>query len=160
MTNDGTSPAEGGRDDDGTSPASPERGRDDDEVCVSIETEGDIVTARQKGRELAAAVGFAATDQTILALAISEIARNIIAYATRGTVTLGRLDEGGRRGVSVVAEDQGPGIADVDLAMRDGYSTAKSLGMGLPGSKRVMDEFELTTVLGKGTTVKMKKWLR
>jgi len=159
VTNDGTSPAQGGRDDDGTSPASPERGRDD-ALCVSIETEGDIVTARQKGRELAAAVGFAATDQTILALAISEIARNIIAYATRGTVTLGRLDEGGRRGVSVVAEDQGPGIADVDLAMRDGYSTAKSLGMGLPGSKRVMDEFELTTVLGKGTTVKMKKWLR
>jgi serine/threonine-protein kinase RsbT len=151
---------EPGRDDDGTSPAPPERGRDDTAVCVSIETEGDIVTARQKGRELAATVGFTATDQTILALAISEIARNIISYAKRGTVTLGRLDDGGRCGVSVVAEDQGPGIPDVDLAMRDGYSTAKSLGMGLPGAKRVMDEFDLTTVLGEGTTVKMKKWLR
>jgi serine/threonine-protein kinase RsbT len=131
-----------------------------DEVCVSIEHEADIVTARQKGRELAAATGFSGTDQTIIALAISEIARNIVSYAERGKLTLAGLDEGGRRGVLIVAHDDGPGIADVELAMRDGYSTARSLGVGLPGAKRVMDEFELVSVPGKGTTVTMRKWLR
>jgi serine/threonine-protein kinase RsbT len=131
-----------------------------DETCVAIEHESDIVTARQKGRELAAATGFASTDQTMIALAISEIARNIISYAQRGKVILGRLDEGGRRGVVVVAQDDGPGIADIELAMRDGFSTTKSLGLGLPGAKRVMDDFELVSLPGHGTTVTMKKWLR
>jgi serine/threonine-protein kinase RsbT len=131
-----------------------------DETCVLIEREMDIVTARQRGRELAAAVGFSSTDQTIVALAISEIARNIISYAQRGRVTLSRLDQGGRRGIHIVAEDEGPGIPDVALAMRDGYSTGKSLGVGLPGAKRVMDEFELVSQLGKGTTVTMRKWSR
>jgi len=129
-------------------------------MSVSIENEADIVTARQRGRELAAALGFSSTDQTMIALAISEIARNIVSYAQRGRVTLRRLDESGRRGVEVVAEDQGPGIADIELAMRDGYSTARSLGVGLPGTKRVMDEFELVSAPGLGTTVTMKKWLR
>jgi serine/threonine-protein kinase RsbT len=130
------------------------------ETCVPIEREADIVTARQRGRQLAAAAGFSSTDQTIIALAISEIARNIISYAHRGKVTLSPLVDGGRRGIHILAEDEGPGIADVELAMRDGYSTAKSLGVGLPGAKRVMDDFELVSVLGKGTTVIMKKWLR
>lgn len=129
-------------------------------MSVPIEREGDIVTARQRGRELAATTGFSSTDQTMIALAISEIARNIVSYAQRGKVTLSRLDEGGRRGVLVVAQDDGPGISDIELAMRDGYSTAKSLGVGLPGAKRVMDEFELVSALGKGTTITMKKWLR
>jgi serine/threonine-protein kinase RsbT len=131
-----------------------------DDMSVPIEREGDIVTARQRGRELAATTGFSSTDQTMIALAISEIARNIVSYAQRGKVTLSRLDEGGRRGVLVVAQDDGPGISDIELAMRDGYSTAKSLGVGLPGAKRVMDEFELVSALGKGTTITMKKWLR
>jgi serine/threonine-protein kinase RsbT len=109
------------------------------DVCVSVEREGDIVAARQKGRELAAAIGFSSTDQTLVALAISEIARNIVTYAQRGTVTLKRLDEGGRGGIEVVAQDDGPGIPDIALAMRDGYSTGRSLGVGLPGAKRVMD---------------------
>lgn len=130
------------------------------DTCVVIERDTDIVTARQKGRELAAAAGFSSTDQTIIALAISEIARNIVSYAQRGKVMLHRMDEGGRRGIEIVAQDEGPGIADVELAMRDGYSTAKSLGVGLPGAKRVMDEFELVSAPGKGTTVTMKKWLR
>jgi serine/threonine-protein kinase RsbT len=129
-------------------------------MSVLIEREGDVVTARQKGRELAATLGFSSTDQTIIALAISEIARNIVSYAQRGRVTLGRLDEAGRRGIEVVAEDEGPGIPDIGLAMRDGYSTAKSLGVGLPGAKRVMDDFELTSEVGKGTTITMRKWLR
>jgi serine/threonine-protein kinase RsbT len=131
-----------------------------DETCVSIERDMDIVTARQKGRALALATGFSRTDQTIIALAISEIARNIISYAQRGKITLGRVDEAGRRGVVIVARDDGPGIPDIELAMRDGYSTANSLGVGLPGAKRVMDSFELVSALGRGTTITMKKWLR
>ncbi|HKX40764.1 MAG TPA: anti-sigma regulatory factor [Burkholderiaceae bacterium] len=129
-------------------------------MSVPIENDADIVTARQRGRELAATIGFSSTDQTMIALAISEIARNIVSYAQRGRVTLRRLDGGGRSGVEVVAEDQGPGIADIELAMRDGYSTGRSLGVGLPGTKRVMDEFDLVSAPGRGTTVTMKKWRR
>ena len=130
------------------------------EVSVSIEGDADIVTARQEGRQLAAAAGFSGADQTIIALAISEIARNIVSYAQRGKVSLSRMDEGGRRGILIVAQDDGPGIPDIDLAMRDGYSTGRSLGIGLPGARRVMDEFKLVSAPGKGTTVTMKKWLR
>ncbi len=130
------------------------------ETCVPIEHEGDIVTARQKGRELAAASGLSLTEQTLIATAISEVARNIVVYARRGEVILTRLDDHGRRGVMVVARDEGPGIPNPELAMRDGYSTANSLGMGLPGAKRLMDEFDLSTSVGKGTTITMKKWVR
>jgi serine/threonine-protein kinase RsbT len=130
------------------------------EASVAVERDADIVTARQKGRELAAVTGFSSTDQTMIALAISEIARNIIAYAQRGVVTLCQLQDGGRRGVQIIARDEGPGIPDIELAMRDGYSTGKSLGVGLPGARRVMDEFELISSPGRGTTVTMKKWLR
>lgn len=130
------------------------------EVRVPIVREADIVVARQKGRELAASTGFSNTDQTIIALAISEMARNIISYAGTGEIALTPLDDGARRGILIVARDEGPGIADIDLAMRDGYSTGKSLGVGLPGTKRIMDEFHLSSVLGLGTTVTMKRWLR
>lgn len=130
------------------------------EVRVPIEREMDIVTARQRGRELAAGGGFSSTDQTLIATAISEIARNIVVYARRGEVTLYAVDDDRRRGIVVIARDEGPGIANVDLAMRDGYSTANSLGLGLPGAKRLMDEFEVASELGKGTTVTMKKWVR
>ena len=130
------------------------------ETRVAIEHETDIVTARQKGRELAALTGLSATEQTLLATAISEVARNIVVYAHHGEVVLAPLEQQGRRGVLVVARDDGPGIADPELAMRDGYSTTRSLGMGLPGAKRLMDEFELSSILGKGTTITMKKWVR
>ena len=130
------------------------------EIRVPIEREEDVVVARQKGRELAAAAGFSVTDRTIIALAISEIARNIVSYAYRGELTLCQLDDGIRTGILIIAEDEGPGIPDIELAMRDGYSTAKSLGVGLPGTKRIMDEFELTSTPGKGTKVTMKRWLR
>jgi serine/threonine-protein kinase RsbT len=130
------------------------------ETHVPIEHETDIVTARQKGRELAALSGLSATEQTLLATAISEVARNIVVYAHHGEVVLAALEEEGRRGVLVVARDDGPGIANPDLAMRDGYSTSRSLGMGLPGAKRLMDEFELSSIVGKGTTITMKKWVR
>ena len=131
-----------------------------DDTSIAIERDVDIVTARQKGRELAAETGFSRTDQTMIALAISEIARNIISYAQRGEVTLSPLAEAGRRGILIVASDGGPGIPDIALAMQDGYSTARSLGVGLPGARRVMDDFELVSAPGSGTTVTMKKWLR
>ena len=131
-----------------------------DDVCVAIEREADIVSARQKGRELASALGFSSTDQTIIALAISEITRNIISYAWRGDVTMSRVENSGRRGIRIVARDHGPGIADIELAMRDGYSSGRSLGVGLPGTKRVMDEFDLASTVGQGTTITMTKWLR
>jgi serine/threonine-protein kinase RsbT len=130
------------------------------EVPVPIENDMDIVTARRKGRELAAAIGFSAIDQTLIALAISEIARNIVSYAHRGEIVLSKVDDGARSGILIVAQDAGPGIQDIELAMRDGYSTAKCLGMGLPGTKRIMDEFELVSILGQGTTVTMTRWRR
>ncbi len=130
------------------------------ELRVPIANEADIVTARQRGRELAAASGFRSTDQTLIATAISEMARNIIAYARGGEIVLSALESQDGRGILIVARDDGPGIADTALAMRDGYSTTKSLGMGLPGARRLMDEFDLVSALGSGTTVTMKKWVR
>ena len=129
------------------------------EASVPIERELDAVTARQKGRELAASIGFSSTDQTLLATAISELARNIISYAGHGKIELTTIVEGGRRGIMIVAEDQGPGISDPELAMRDGFSTGKSLGLGLPGARRLVDDFNLETAVGQGTKVTLKKWL-
>jgi serine/threonine-protein kinase RsbT len=130
------------------------------EATIAIEKDRDIVTARQRGRELATAAGFTATDQTLIATAISEVARNILVYARHGEVRLRVIEDGGRRGIVVEARDEGPGIADVELAMRDGYSTAKSLGLGLPGARRLMDELKVDSKLGAGTTVTMKRWVR
>ncbi len=130
------------------------------EVRVAIETEADIVTARQQGRQLAAKRGFSSTEQTLIATAISEVARNIVEYAERGEIILSSVDRDGRLGVVVVARDDGPGIQNTELAMRDGYSTTRSLGMGLPGARRLMDEFDLVSAPGIGTQVTMKKWAR
>jgi serine/threonine-protein kinase RsbT len=129
-------------------------------ATIAIERDADIVTARQKGRELAATVGFTRTDQTLIATAISEVARNILVYAERGEVELRLIEDGDRRGIFIAARDHGPGIADIELAMRDGYSTTKSLGLGLPGSRRLMDDLAIDSELGKGTTVTMKRWVR
>lgn len=131
-----------------------------DSQRVAIEHEADIVLARQAGRALAAQCGLSSTDQTLLATAISEVARNILTYAERGEIVLDVIDEAGRQGVLVVARDEGPGIANVELAMRDGYSTGNSLGVGLPGAKRLMDDFAIASSPGVGTTVTMKKWVR
>ena len=128
-------------------------------LLVAVDRDIDVITARQAGRELAAKIGFSGCDLTLIATAISEVARNIIVYAERGEIVLSAVAEGGRRGLQVVARDEGPGIANVELAMRDGYSTGKSLGLGLPGARRLMDELELDSEVGRGTTVTMKKWL-
>jgi serine/threonine-protein kinase RsbT len=130
------------------------------EASIPIVRELDIVTARQKGRELAMTIGFSRTDQTLLATAISEVARNIVSYAGQGMVTLSEIEERGRHGIMIVASDQGPGIPDLELAMRDGYSTGHSLGLGLPGARRLVDDFDLASSPGVGTTVTLKKWLR
>jgi serine/threonine-protein kinase RsbT len=128
------------------------------EVRVAIQREADIVLARQAGRQLAAQLGFSSTDQTLIATAISEVARNIVVYAVQGEIVLTRVDEdGGRIGIQVQAIDSGPGIDNKDLAMRDGYSTKNSLGLGLPGARRLMDDFSLESEVGRGTTVTMKK---
>ena len=131
-----------------------------DEIRVAIDRDIDIVAARQKGREVAARIGIAGTDLTLIATAISEVARNIVEYAGSGEVRIGAIAKGGRTGVMVVASDQGPGIPDIELALRDGFSTGKSLGLGLPGARRLMDEFDIVSEVGKGTTITMRKWRR
>jgi serine/threonine-protein kinase RsbT len=131
-----------------------------DELRIPVTADVDVVNARQKGRELAAQAGFSSGDQTVIAAAISEIARNILNYAKRGEVVLSVVTNGDRQGVIVVARDQGPGIPDVQRALEDGYSTSGGLGLGLPGARRLMDDFDVTSSVGKGTTVTMKKWRR
>lgn len=130
-----------------------------DESRVLVSVDADVVTARRKGREIAARAGFAATELTVIATAISEIARNIVKFAERGEVVIRVVTEEGRRGVTVVARDSGPGIADIAEALRDGFSTYHGLGLGLPGARRLMDEFDIVSEKGKGTTVTMAKWL-
>jgi serine/threonine-protein kinase RsbT len=133
----------------------------DDQLRLAIASDVDIVHAREKGRELAAHRGFSLGDQTVIATAISEIARNILMYAKRGEMLLAAVaDHGGREGLRVVAEDNGPGIRDVSRALQDGYSTSGGLGLGMPGARRLMDEFEVRSEPGHGTTVTMIKWKR
>ncbi|MBD0283165.1 MAG: anti-sigma regulatory factor [Thermoleophilaceae bacterium] len=129
-----------------------------DEVRVRIASDDDIVTARQEGRRLSAGLGFSSTDLTLIATAISEVARNIRVFAGEGQVQIRPVHERGREGIVVVARDKGPGIADIERAMQDGYSTRGSFGLGLPGARRLMDEFDIRSRPGKGVTVTMKKW--
>jgi RNA polymerase sigma factor (sigma-70 family) len=137
-----------------------ERGQPrDDEIRVKISTDSDVVEARKGARDLAARLGFSRTETTVIATAVSEISRNIVKFAERGEVFLELLDEP-RPGLRVVARDLGPGIADVDQALRDGYSTYSGLGLGLPGARRLMDEFDLVSEPGRGTTITMTKWRR
>lgn len=129
------------------------------ELRVPIVSEIDIVVARQQGRALAGQLGFSSGDLALIATAISEMARNIVVYAKQGEILL-KLVEGKPRGIVIMACDHGPGIANLELAMQDGYSTGGGLGLGLPGAKRLMDEFDVVSEVGKGTTVTMKKWKR
>jgi serine/threonine-protein kinase RsbT len=132
-----------------------------DESRIAIESDADVVTARQRARQLAADLELSSTDQTLLATAISEVARNITTYADRGEVRLRIIrDNGGRQGIEVVAQDDGPGIDDLGLAMQDGYTTGGGLGLGLPGARRLVDEFAVQSAAGQGTTVTLVKWGR
>jgi RNA polymerase sigma factor (sigma-70 family) len=129
-----------------------------DESRIPVTSDADVVTARQKGREVAARAGFAVTDLTLVATAISEIARNIVKFARRGELTISLVSDDGRTGVTIVARDSGPGIPDVGRALQDGYSTYRGLGLGLGGARRLMDEFDIVSEAGVGTTVTMTKW--
>jgi serine/threonine-protein kinase RsbT len=129
------------------------------EAHVTIRSDADIVTARQQGRSMAERLGFTGSDLTVIATAISELGRNILTYAGNGDILLRPAHKGDKHGIVVVARDEGPGIPDLRLAVQDGYSTSNSLGLGLPGTKRLMDEFEIESVVGRGTTVSVKKWV-
>src|SRR6266700_8191245 len=128
------------------------------EIRVTIGSDQDIVLARQKGRSLALELGFSSGDATLIATAISELARNIVSYAVKGEVTLKGIQRSSRVGILVIASDKGPGIPDIRQALRDGFSTSGSLGLGLPGVRRLMDEFEIVSKPGHGTKVGVKKW--
>lgn len=130
------------------------------DLRILIGADGDIITARQEGRRIAAALSFSPSDLTVIAAAISEVARNILAYAGSGELDIGLVERNGRRGVTIVARDDGPGIADVRLALQDGYSSSGGLGLGLPGARRLMDDFEILSEVGRGTVVTMCKWAR
>jgi serine/threonine-protein kinase RsbT len=127
------------------------------EQCVPVASSEDVVIARTAGRKVAEELKFSMGESTLLATAISELARNIVTYAGRGEIRINLVSNGTRRGISVVASDQGPGIADIELAMRQGYSTSGGLGIGLPGVRRIMDEFAIASD-GRGTTVTTTKW--
>jgi serine/threonine-protein kinase RsbT len=127
-------------------------------IRVPINSDKDIVAARQKGRMLALSIGFSETDSTLIATAISELARNIVTYAKKGEVRLRAERDTSRQGISVIAKDNGVGISNIKLALQDGFSTSGSLGLGLPGVKRLMDEFDIASGNGRGTVVTIKKW--
>ena len=131
-----------------------------DDVRVPISSDVDLVRAREHGRTLAGELRFQQGDLTLVATAISELARNIVRYARRGEIVLHPIEDGGVPGIVIIARDEGPGIIDVNRAMEQGYSTSGGLGMGLPGVRRIMDKFEIVSEIGRGTVVTVTKWKR
>jgi serine/threonine-protein kinase RsbT len=130
-----------------------------DDVVVKVSKSDDIVAARQAGHELARDLGFSLTEMTMIATAISEVARNITSYAGAGEIRVAVQNFDGRRALVVRAEDDGPGISDIDRALEDGYSTGSGLGLGLPGARRLMDHMTVDSKPGHGTVVEMWKWI-
>lgn len=128
-------------------------------VRVPIQSFADIVMARQECRRMASALGFPNSTLTVMTAAISEVARNIVEHAKEGEISITPIGRGPVRGLQIVARDRGPGIVDLETAMRDGYSTSRSLGIGLPGARRLMDQFDISSVVGQGTTITMTKWI-
>ena len=137
---------------------------DDSKVLQSkrmpVRNDLDIVSARVQARNMAKDLGFGVIDQARIATAISELTRNIVLYTEGGKILIEAIEQDGRCGIKVVCSDHGPGIADIDLVMQDGYSSQRGLGMGLPGTRRLMDEFEIASQVGVGTTVTVYKWQR
>jgi serine/threonine-protein kinase RsbT len=127
---------------------------------VEVRSDADVIAARQKGREIADQLGFSATELTMIVTAISELARNIVRYAGHGEVRLKIEHNHASSGMVVIASDEGPGILDVQKALQDGFSTSGGLGLGLPGVKRLMDDFKIESSVDKGTVVTTKKWRR
>ena len=129
------------------------------DILVEVDDPDDIVLARQAGHELARDLGFSLTDVTMIATAISEVARNITSYAGYGAIRVAVQNREGRQALVVRAEDEGPGIADIERALEDGYSTGRGLGLGLPGARRLMDRLIVKSAPGRGTVVEMWKWI-
>ena len=129
------------------------------DTVIAIDTADDIVTARQAGRELATKLEFSLTDVTMITTAISEVARNITSYAGSGAIRVAVAERDGRTALVVRAEDEGPGIVDIERALEDGYSTGRGLGLGLPGARRLMDRLVIESTPGQGTVVEMWKWI-
>ena len=132
----------------------------DTERNVLIKDEYDIVTARATGKQMAIEIGLGIVDQSRIATAVSELARNIVVYAGKGVISFERLTEGDRSGLEIIAADSGPGIADIEIAMCDGFTSGGGMGVGLPGTKRLMDDFKLESEAGKGTVITIRKWSR
>ena len=132
----------------------------DFQSCVNIQKEWDIVGARQIGRDFARKIGFGTVDQARIATAISELARNIYLYAGTGKICFETIEEIDHKGIAIIAMDNGPGIREISKVMEDGYTTSGGLGAGLPGVKRLMDEFDIISEVGKGTEIKAIKWVR
>jgi serine/threonine-protein kinase RsbT len=128
-------------------------------ISCPIGREVDVYVAIGRGRTLATALGFDMIDRTRIEIVILELTRNLLAHAGSGTLLLEQITQDGRTGIAITSHDRGPGIADIDLAMRDGYSTTSTLGAGLPGVKRLMDDFEINSVVGQGTHVRAVKWV-
>lgn len=131
-----------------------------DESSVEILTEWDIVAARQLGRNVAKELGFGTVDQARITTAISELARNIYLYAGKGRIEIQQITQNGLKGILIIAADDGPGIPDIRQVMEDGFTTSGGLGAGLPGVKRLMDDFKIETIVGEGTDIRATKWLR
>jgi serine/threonine-protein kinase RsbT len=132
------------------------------EQLLPIASEDDIVIARQRARDTARSLGFGMLDQSRIATAVSELTRNVVRYATdgRGAIAIRNLEDSAKVGLEIVVSDAGPGIADIALVMRDGYTSGQGLGMGLPGTKRLVDEMQIDSELGRGTVVTIRKWRR
>jgi serine/threonine-protein kinase RsbT len=139
------------------------KGQKDNSTCSKsciINSDNDIVKARECARDIAEKIGFSTFERTLIATAVSEICRNIIEYATNGEISIEPVfNNNPKKGITITVNDNGPGIADIEKAMMDGYSTRRGMGVGLPGTKRIMDNFEIESEPGKGTRVIMSKWL-
>lgn len=127
-------------------------------LTIPIRSEMDIAKAILEARRASNELGFGAPEQSRISTATSELARNIVKYAGTGQVRINQIEHNARRGIEVIAEDNGPGIKDIDLAMKDHFSTSGTLGLGLPGVRRLMDEFNIESAKGKGTRVTVRKW--
>lgn len=129
------------------------------EDTLPVKTENDIIKVRGFGRNIAARLGFGVVNQCRITTAISELARNAVVHGGGGFVTIKTI-ENDRKGIEIICKDQGPGIENLELALKGGYSTVGGLGIGLSGTRRLMDEFEIDSIRGKSTTVIIRKWLK
>ena len=131
-----------------------------DKQVVNVKTESDIISVRKTVRDVSTSIGFGVTDVTRIVTASSELTRNILLYADKGAMRWNILDEPDNKGIELIFEDTGPGIANIDQVMEMGFSTSGGLGLGLPGTKRLMDEMEIHSEVGKGTVIRIRKWLK